>query len=95
MSTTLTLSSDLSLAGNLTMTAGKIDIGANDLSVTGTATSSNYSYVMTSGAGFLKLLGVNGSRFAPIGNSTYNAVTVTNADGLDWNLRVEDATRCR
>jgi hypothetical protein len=88
---TLTLATDLTLSGSLTMTAGKIDIGANDLSVTGTATSSNYSYVMTSGAGFLKLLGVNSSRFAPIGNSTYNAVTVNNTDGLDWNLRVEDA----
>ena len=91
MNTTLALGTDLTLSGNLTMTAGNIDIGTNDLSVTGTASGLATSYVETSSTGVLKLLAVNGIESGPIGNSTYNPVTITNADGLDWDLRVEDA----
>lgn len=87
----LTLKTDLTLSGNLTMTSGFIQLDANDLSVTGTATGNANAYVRTNGSGVLKLLAVNGTNVSgPIGNSTYNPVTITNTDGLDWNLRVED-----
>lgn len=88
----LTLKTDLTLSGNLTMTSGFIQLDANDLSVTGTATGNANAYVKTNSTGFLKLLGVNGTVSGPIGQSTtYNPVTITNTDGLNWNLRVEDA----
>lgn len=88
--TTLNLATPVVLSGNLTMTSGNIDIGTNDISVTGASTGSATSYIKTSSTGLLKLLNVTGLRNAPIGESTYNPITVTSTDGYDWSTRVED-----
>lgn len=89
-STTLTLATPLVLSGNLTMTAGLIDIGANDLTVTGTASGLATSYIKTSGAGSLKQIGVNAARSFPIGNAAYNPLIIANGSGNDFFARVEN-----
>lgn len=86
----LTLLSNLSVSGNLSMTAGRIQIGNNNLTVSGSATGGSTSYVRTNGTGSLVMAGVSNLRSAPIGNSTYNPLTVNNPSGYDWSLRVED-----
>jgi len=88
--TTLVLATPVVLSGNLTMTSGNIDIGANDMSVLGSASGSTTSYIKTSSTGVLKLLNVTSLRNSPIGKSTFNPVTVTSTDGYDWSTRVED-----
>ncbi len=88
--TTLTLTTPLTVSGDLTMTAGLIDIGANDLTVAGTSTGLATSYVKTSSTGSFILSNVSNTRTAPIGNSTYNPLVITNASGHSWTLRVED-----
>ncbi|MBL0067919.1 MAG: hypothetical protein IPP39_05340 [Chitinophagaceae bacterium] len=57
----------------------------------GTATGSAISYVKTSGtSGGLQLLGVTTLRTVPVGNSTYNPITIANGSSLNWTVRVED-----
>lgn len=88
---TLVLNSPLTVSGVLTLTAGKINIGTNTLTSSGTITGgSTTSYIQTTSTGVLKLAALNGTRVAPVGNSTYNPLTITNSSSLDWNVNVED-----
>lgn len=90
-STTLTLNSSLTVSGVITLTAGRINVGTSTLTSSGTiAGGSTASYIQTASTGVLRLPALNGTRVAPIGNSTYNPLTVTNASSLDWDLNVED-----
>lgn len=90
-STTLTLNSSLTVSGVITLTAGKINVGTSTLTSSGSiAGGSTASYIQTASTGVLRLPALNGTRLAPIGNSTYNPLTVTNTSSLDWDLNVED-----
>ena len=91
-STDLSLTSSLTTGGTITLTAGKIDIGANTLISAGTISGgSTSSYIKTSSSsGNLILAVVSGARNAPIGNSTYNPLTITNTSGHNWTVHVED-----
>ncbi|MBI5856912.1 MAG: T9SS type A sorting domain-containing protein [Sphingobacteriales bacterium] len=86
-----TLNSPLSLPYDLILTAGNIDLGANNLTVSGSITGGGTSsYIKTSGTGYLKQISVNNLAF-PIGNSSYNPVTISNAGGTNnFYARVQD-----
>ncbi|MEQ1676690.1 MAG: T9SS type A sorting domain-containing protein, partial [Chitinophagaceae bacterium] len=86
----LTLLTPLTVSGNLTMTAGLIIVGANDLAVAGAATGLSTSYVQTNSTGSFILNNVTAARTAPIGNSTYNPLVITNSSSHNWTLRVVD-----
>ncbi|GAA4345122.1 beta strand repeat-containing protein [Flaviaesturariibacter amylovorans] len=90
----VSLGSDVDVLGILALNDGLLDLGAATLSVPAGSTTggSATSYVKTSGAGALKLTGIGaGGGVFPVGNSTYNPMTLAQADGLDWSVRVEDA----
>lgn len=85
-----TLNTALALPYNLTLTAGTIDIGANNLTVAGTITGGGTStFIKTSGAGVLTL-GTVSTKIFPIGNTSYNPITISNGGGVNnFSARVE------
>ncbi len=85
-----TFKTPLTIHGNLSMTAGHIILDAYDLHVKGTASGATSSYVSTNSTGSFVLDNVTTTRTAPVGNSTFNGVTINNAAGADWAIRVED-----
>ena len=96
-----TLSVTTSVSGVLTLTNGKLDIGAYNLTINSTGSISGgtlSSYIKTSGAGRLKqtVLGNHvASKMFPIGNSAYNPMSVTYNDNTpsdNFSIRVADGT---
>ncbi|RYY62629.1 MAG: T9SS type A sorting domain-containing protein, partial [Chitinophagaceae bacterium] len=73
---------------------GILDLGAFNLTINaaGSSIGSAAAYVRTSGAGayIVKNVPAGGAPF-PVGNSTYNPLTIANPVTLDWSVRVEDA----
>ncbi|MBL7732818.1 MAG: hypothetical protein JNM88_16700, partial [Chitinophagaceae bacterium] len=85
----LSLLSNLTVSGNLTMTAGLIQIGANNLTVSGTASGTATSYVRTNSTGLLTIEAIGAApRSFPIGNTAYNPLIITNGSGNNFSARV-------
>jgi hypothetical protein len=77
----LTLGSN-TIINSLTLTAGKIDIGNNDVIVVSSSGHSSSSHIKSTGTGKIKSSINNGSSFTfPIGNTDYNPITITNNTG--------------
>lgn len=84
------LASDVGVIGTLTLTAGILQLtGTANLSVVNPVSGgSSTSYVRTSGTGRMYYAPVTTTAFLPVGNNTYNPVTITNGDNLNWGVRV-------
>jgi surface protein len=89
-----TLGGNTSVGGTLTL-SNKLVLGANNLTLSGnTSGSSSSNYVQTNSSGTLnKNLGYGALFTFPVGNSSYNPVTITNNTGTadDFTVRVQDA----
>lgn len=88
------LVSDLTLPYRLSLLSGNVTIGDHDLA-TGAINqinlpSLNNNHIITNGTGSLKLTGVINNVF-PVGPSavSYNPVTVSGGNGMDFYVRVE------
>jgi hypothetical protein len=86
----ISLGSNLVVNGDLVMNSGKLKLEAFDLTVGGSVSGNASSYVQTNGNGALIIQNITSARSAPVGNSTYNPVQLSNGDGLDWRFRVVD-----
>jgi autotransporter-associated beta strand protein len=89
----VSLNSNLTIAGNLTLTSGKLSLGNNNLTLSGTTSGgSSSSYIATTGSGavIVNSIGASSKTF-PVGNSTYNPVSIANGSNHNWSVRVEDA----
>ena len=92
----LQLNRALTVNSNLTFTNGKIELGANTLTL-GAATITGNSatkYVVTNGTGGLNLLTTSSiSRLFPIGasSSSYDPVTITPTTGVNFEVYVKNA----
>jgi pectin methylesterase-like acyl-CoA thioesterase len=92
---------DVSLGGNtsltaaLTLSAGKLLLGANSISTPSIVGSSASKYVVTAGAGALRIFNVgSGNTVFPIGPSatSYNPITLNNGGTSDhFAVRVKNA----
>ncbi|MGB3008276.1 MAG: hypothetical protein WBC06_17305, partial [Chitinophagaceae bacterium] len=91
-STVATVTSDKIIHGNITLNPNSyVDLSTNDLTVTGTISGgSTTSYIRTAGTGSLILNNIISNRSAPVGNSTYNPVSIDNTSGYNWSVNVED-----
>jgi hypothetical protein len=90
----LTLNSSKTIAGNISLLANSfIVLGNNDLTITGAiAGGAADRYVRTNGTGVLTINNITTTPVVlPVGNSTYNPLSITNGSGLNWSARVEDA----
>jgi hypothetical protein len=86
----LTLGSN-AIISSLTLTAGNIEIGNNDVIVASSSSHSSSSHIKSTGTGKIKSSINNGSSLTfPIGNAAYNPITITNntgaADSFSVNL---------
>jgi len=90
--TTLTMTSDKTITGNLVLVGANslVDLGSNDLTVTGTVSNTTVSsYVKTTGAGTLTLNNVDVvGKLYPIGNSTINPLYIQSATTTNYSARV-------
>lgn len=88
---TVTLGSGLSVS-TLNLSAGLINLGNNNLTVTQPIEGgSSSAYVKTNGSGklIMQAIGSTAVHF-PVGNSTYNPVSISNGSGLNWSVNVAD-----
>jgi hypothetical protein len=88
----VTLASSLNAAGILTLTAGKVTLGANNLTVGSISGGSTSSYVVTNGTG--KLIQAHTATTAktyPVGVSTYDPVMLTPAEAITFSVGVKEA----
>lgn len=68
----------------LTFVNGKLTLGTNDLTVSGSITGASTSnYVVTNGAGQLNRVVAASAVAFPVGNSSYNPITFTNSGTSD------------
>jgi len=89
----VTLTNDKTITGNVSLlTDSYIELGANNLTVTGIITGGSTSaYIRTNGTGelILNIVGALGKTF-PIGNASYNPLIIENGSNLNWSVKVND-----
>ncbi|MFM7672612.1 MAG: autotransporter-associated beta strand repeat-containing protein [Bacteroidota bacterium] len=90
---TITLHANRSVSGSITLTAGKLALSNYNLTVGSVSGGGASSYIQTAGTGTLTVNGINNDSGAliPVGNSTYNPVTIANTSSHNWTLKVTDA----
>ncbi len=90
---TVSLHGTRTVAGTLTLTAGKLALANYNLTVGAITGGGVSSYVQTSGTGTLTVNGINNGSgvLIPVGNSTYNPITVANTSSNNWTVKVTDA----
>lgn len=79
--TSVTLVKAVTINNTLTLTAGYVDIGSNDLTVGATSGGDGSAYVKTSSTGRLKQVVSSSDVFFPVGNSAFNPITLNNSGG--------------
>jgi autotransporter-associated beta strand protein len=85
----ITLNKDLDVTGTLTLSSGVLDAGTVTLTVSGSlAGASSTTYIKTSSTGGLRRPVSNSAVAFPVGNSTYNPITLTNNTGTADNFTV-------
>ncbi|HRG57489.1 MAG TPA: T9SS type A sorting domain-containing protein [Bacteroidia bacterium] len=93
---TVTLHASRTIGGTITLNQGILVLNGNNLSVVEPPVGGNAnSYVKTNGAGFLQiaLMGGGFSFNFPVGNSSYNPITIANSGTTDsYSVRVTDGT---
>ncbi len=90
----VTLASSLNAAGTLTLTAGKVTLGANNLTATTISGGSSTAYVVTDGAGALiNAVGAGATQLFPIGASTssYDLASVTPTSASTFTINVKSS----
>ena len=90
--TTASVTSNKTITGDVTLLADSyIDLGGNNLTVSGTITGgAANAYVKTSStSGVLRMNAVTARTF-PVGNSSYNPIDISNGQGVDYYVKVED-----
>lgn len=91
------LSSYTRIDGTLTLTEGTVRLGSHNLKIQQLSGGSASSYVVTDGIGVLKrnVIGGGDPVVFPVGNSSFNAITITNAtvdDEDEYGVKVIDGT---
>lgn len=87
----LTLSQSVEVRSVVLGNSKLITLGNNNLTVTNISNGSTTSYIKTNGNGSLIVKSITSSTSIPVGNSTYNPVTISNGSNHNWSVRVEDA----
>ena len=94
----LTLGANAAVSTQANLVNGKIVLGTNNLSVAPSASITGYDawdYIMTNGTGTLQRNVAASDVVFPVGNSSYNPVTLNNTGTSDvFSARVSDAVGC-
>jgi hypothetical protein len=87
----LTLSQSVEVRSVVLGNSKLITLGNNNLTVTNISNGSTTSYIKTNGNGSLIVKSITSSTSIPVGNSTYNPITVANTSSHNWTVKVTDA----
>jgi len=91
--TTVTMTSAKTVTGDIALLATSyIDLGAFDLTVTGTisgGTATSYIRTASTGALILNTVDAVGKTF-PVGHTQYNPIVIANGSNHDWTVNVND-----
>ena len=80
----ITLTNDLNVTDSIVLTAGKINLYTKNIITRKCLGGSASNYIVTNGTGSLKMLNIGTSQMTfPVGVSTYNPVTLSNAGTID------------
>jgi hypothetical protein len=90
----LILSNSVTINQTLALTSGKVTLGINSLTSSGTITSSSTNYIVTNSTGQLKRTVGGGNVTFPVGNSAYNPIILNNTGGISdvYGINVLDGT---
>jgi hypothetical protein len=90
----LTLSNSITINGTLDFAGGKINLGSNNLTIgpAGNITNTTTTkYIVTNGTGTLQRTVVASNVLFPVGNGTYNPVTLNNSGTSDvFSIKVQN-----
>lgn len=91
----VSLHADRTIAQSITLTNGRLNLGANSLTIPSSASvsgGSSGSYIQTSSTGECRVSSLSGSFAYPVGNSSFNPITLNNTGGTPdtYSIRVED-----
>ena len=88
--TTVTVTSNKTVTGDISLisTNTYVELGSNNLTVSGTINNPGINaYIRTNGTGALVHTSVTNKTF-PIGNTSYNPITISNGQSNNFNARV-------
>lgn len=77
---------------NLTLSGGKLELGAHNLVITGSSSGgSSTDYIKTNGTGTVTIQAISAAaKNFPVGNSTYNPLVIANGSSHHWTVKVKD-----
>lgn len=84
------LSGQATFSGKVVLTNGVFTLNSNTLTTAKATEGTGTKYIKTNGTGALIITNVGTSALFPVGNSTYNPVTISNGSGLTWRVHVAD-----
>ena len=85
------LQSNIVVLEKVVLNGGSLSLGNFNLTTADVKGSSLNSYVKTNGTGVVNMMNIGtNAKFIPVGNSTYNPVTISNGENNNWSVRVED-----
>jgi hypothetical protein len=84
------LSGTTTVSGDVLLVQDQLQLGNVDLTVSGNVESVSGGYINTNGNGKLIITNVTTDRAFPVGNSSYNPLTITNGSGLTWSVNLND-----
>lgn len=88
---TATLAGSIRLSDRVVLHSGRLSLGDHQLTAPLLLGGSDSAYIKTDGKGMLTLGPVDtAARRFPVGNATYNPVTVSRGSNLAWSVRVTD-----
>ena len=73
----------------LTLTSGQLTLGVNNLTTSSIMDGGSTSYIKTDNTGKVTLNAVTTATI-PVGNGSYNPLTITNGGGSDYSVNVSD-----
>ena len=90
----LKLNKNLNIRDSLVLNNGKLTIGNNHVSAKSIVTASNSNYVQTNGTGKLYSAIGTTQKILPVGNSSYNPITISLQSGVDsFGVSISDQIR--
>lgn len=86
------LTGPTTVSNNLQIHSGHLVLETHQVVVGNTVTNTPPSYVKINGAGKLTIRNIGSNpKIFPIGNTTYNPVSIAGGSGLEWTVGIEDA----
>lgn len=82
------------LSEKLVLLNGVLRLDNFDLETEDAVGGNASSYIKTNSAGSLTIRNIiAGAKKFPVGNSTWNPISISNGNGLNWKVRIEDAVQ--